>query len=114
MDVSLGEIITINKELGGDLVRGGSIDFALSAGRGKSLYTRIALLWRAIIVDHPFTDINKRTAFNIAVLMLKRNHIKADDDVKDRLAKELLKVAKQNINEIKKIERRIRYAVEGN
>jgi prophage maintenance system killer protein len=114
MDVSVGEIITINKELGGDLVAPGSIEYALQAGAGRSLYWRIALLWRAILVDHPFTDVNKRTAFNTTTLALKRGKVKVTDEMKERILGEILKVAKENITEVKRIERRVRYAVEGN
>lgn len=114
MDVSKEEILAINKELGGGLRSDASIDFALTAGRGRSLYWKIALLWRAILVDHPFTDVNKRTALNTTFLLLKRNKIKLDEKSKERMTKELLKVAKENIHSLKRIERGVRYAVEGN
>jgi len=113
MDVSKEEIIAINKELGGHLTAVGSIEFAIHAGVGKSLYWRIALLWRAVLVDHPFTDINKRTAFNTTTLLLERNGVKPSDEIKERIVKELLKISREGTTSIKKIERRVRYAVEG-
>lgn len=113
MVITKEDIIAINKELGGKLMNESSIEYALAAGKEKSLYWRIALLWRAILVDHPFTDVNKRTTLNTTFLMLKRSEIKTDEKAKERITKELLKVAKKNITSIKKIERRIRYAVEG-
>lgn len=114
MDVTIDEIIKINQELGGKLRSSSSIDFALHAGKGRSLYWRIGLLWRAILIDHPFSDVNKRTTLNVTFLILKRNRIKLDEKAKERITKELLKVTKKNINSIKKIERGLRYAVEGN
>jgi len=91
-----------------------SIDYALSAGRERGLYWRIALLWRAILVDHPFTDVNKRTALNVAFLMLERNDVNLNDEAKNRITKSVLEVAQKNITSIKNIERRVRYAVKGN
>ena len=60
MDVTKEEIIGINKELGGDLVADGSIDYALHAGKGRSPYWRIALLWRAIL-----SRLNKRAVHTV-------------------------------------------------
>ncbi|MBM3309414.1 MAG: hypothetical protein FJY77_04090 [Candidatus Altiarchaeales archaeon] len=114
MDLSKEEIIAINKTLGGNLVANGSIEFALHAGKGRSLYWRIALLWRAILVDHPFTDINKRTTFNATILTLNRSGIKTTDEMKERIVKEILKISKEGTISVKNIERRVRYAVEGN
>ena len=113
MDVTKEEIIGINRELGGNLVADGSIDYALHAGEGKSIYWRIALLWRAILVDHPFSDVNKRTALNATTLLLKRRGIGLNDEAKERLVKEILDVSKTNMTSTRKIERRVRYAVEG-
>jgi prophage maintenance system killer protein len=114
MDINKKEIIAISKELGGNLVANGSIEFALHAGKNKSLYWRIALLWRAILVDHPFTDINKRTTFNATTLMLNRNKIKTTDEMKDRVVKEIMEISKKGTTSVKNIERRVRYAVKGN
>ena len=113
MDITKEEIIEINRSLGGSLGSDSSIDFALSAGKERGLYWRIALLWRAILVDHPFTDVNKRTALNAAFLLFERNNIKLNGESKERITKNVLEVAKKNITSIKNIERRIRYAVEG-
>lgn len=113
MDITKEEVIEINRRLGGSLGSDSSIDYALSAGKGRGLYWRIALLWRAVLVDHPFTDVNKRTALNAAFLMLERNNIKLSREAKERITKNVLEVAGKNITSVKNIERRIRYAVEG-
>jgi prophage maintenance system killer protein len=114
MDINKKEIIAINKALGGNLIANESIEFALHAGKNKSLYWQIALLWRAILVDHPFTDINKRTTFNATTLMLNRNKIKTTDEMKDRVVKEIMEISKKGTTSVKNIERRVRYAVKGN
>lgn len=95
------------------MVSNGSIDYALQAGRKKGLYRRIALLWRAILIDHPFTDINKRTTLHVTILSLKRDGLNVGEEQKEKITMEILKVAQKNINSIQSIERRIRYAVEG-
>jgi prophage maintenance system killer protein len=113
MDVTKNEIVGINKALGGSLRSDASIDFALSAGNGRSVYWRIALLLRAILVDHPFTDVNKRTALVVALLMLKRNKIKLGEEEKLRLDRQIAVISKSNMTSLRNIERRVRYAVEG-
>jgi len=114
MDVSVWEIIEINRLLGGELLRDRSLTGAAKSCKGKGLYRRIALMVRAILVAHPFSSMKKCTAFNTAVLALKRNQVFVGDDVKDRLAKEVFKISKHRHTSIKCIERGIRYAVEGN
>lgn len=113
MDISIDDIIEINRQQGGNLSIDGSLDFALDAGKGRSVYTRIALILRAILIDHPFTDINKRTALDVAVVILKRDKINLNAKQKEQLVKEIMRITKKNIVSIANIERRIRYAVEG-
>jgi prophage maintenance system killer protein len=114
MDVTMDEIVEINKSLGGSIRSDASIGFALSAGKGRSVYWRIALLLRAILVDHPFTDVNKRTALVVALLMLKRNGIRLSEEDKLKLDRQIAVISKSNITSVRNIERRVRYAVEGN
>lgn len=113
MNISKEDIINVNKKFGGTPLSDASIEFALEAGKNKSLYTQIALLTRAILVDHPFIDGNKRTALNVAFIILERNKIRLDKTAEERLTKELMKLARNTEHSIKKIERGIRYAIEG-
>ena len=113
MRISKQEIIGINQELGGHLINDASIEFALNQGASQSLYKQIALLLRAIVIDDPFSDLNKRTAFIVTLTLLKRNQIKVDDELKKRIEKKILKLAKRADVSIVNLERGVRYAVEG-
>jgi prophage maintenance system killer protein len=114
LDITLEEITGINQALGGTVVSTASIEFALEAGQGKSIYHRIALLWRAILLDQPFSGRNKRTAFNATTLILKRNGVRVGVGEKERLVEAILKVSKKSESSLRRIERRIRYAIERN
>jgi len=105
------DILKLNKELGGSLRTLGSVEFAITAGKDKSIIKRLALLWRAILADHPFDDANKRT-----IELITREYARSKKYHLDtpKLVKEILNVSKNNITDLKKIERRIKYATTGN
>src|SRR3989304_6678628 len=64
MKISKKELLRINHGFGGNLRSDSSLDYALDKLESKKLgiYKKIAYLLRAILVDHPFSDGNKRTA----------------------------------------------------
>lgn len=99
------DILKINKEMGGKPLNTSSIEFALATGKEKSKYIQLAYLWRAILVDHPFSDGNKRTALAL-ILNLKK------DLDQERVVKSIIKIASKNIININKIERTIRWLIE--
>ncbi|MDP2906949.1 MAG: Fic family protein [Nanoarchaeota archaeon] len=104
------ELIETNKEFGGNISREGSLEYALSAQKHKKYgdYKKLAYLWRAILIDHPFTDGNKRTALWASLKFAEKNNKKADTD---KLNKLIIKIAKENIHNIAKIERSLRNAI---
>jgi len=112
--ISKEQIKLINEKYGGSLRSDAEIETALDMGKGKAVFRKIAYLWRAILVGHPFTDGNKRTALMTAIAILDACRIKAEKDVKENLVSEIRKVAKENITDVSRIERLVRYAVEGN
>lgn len=107
------EVRAINERYGGSLRSDAEIETALSMGKGKSIYRKMALLWRAILVGHPFTDGNKRTALMVSVRMVEASGIELEKQQKEAIVKEIVKIAKENITDINRIERLIRYAVTG-
>lgn len=111
--VSKDQIRAINERYGGDLRSDAEIETALDLGKGKSLYRKIAYLWKAVLVGHPFTDGNKRTALGVALIMLEKSEIKPDSIKKENMVSTITKIAKENITDINRIERLIRYAAEG-
>ena len=107
------QIRQINEKYGGTLRTDAEIETALSLGKGKTVYRKIAYLWRAILVGQPFTDGNKRTALMVALTILEKCHMGLDNKKKEMLTIKIKKVAKENITEINRIERLIRYVITG-
>lgn len=105
------EIIEINKRLGGGLRTDGSIEFALQTAKDKNIHRQASMILRAILVDHPFTDYNKRTAFVTVSIMYKRNKTPIQNI--DGLKRLINKVSKKNITSLINVERRLRYVAEG-
>ncbi len=109
--LSKEEVIEINHNLGGHLRADSSLEFAFTAAEGKSDRRKLALLWRAILIGHPFDDANKRTVEIITRVYAKEKKYLVNTK---RLVKEIIEVSKENINDLKAIERRIKYALTGN
>jgi prophage maintenance system killer protein len=110
MNISKKDIIRINGGFGGRLINDASLDFALQKQENKKLgiYKKLAYLIRAVLVDHPFTDGNKRTAAFIAFAFANEHSKQVD---KDLLLHHILSIASQNINEIRPIEWRLKNAI---
>ena len=75
MEISKEDLLRINEGFGGNLRSDSSIDFAFSKIEDSKLgdYKQLAYLLRAILVDHPFSDGNKRTAMFLAFVFAKEN-----------------------------------------
>jgi death-on-curing family protein len=108
------EIRSINEQYGGSLRMDAEIETALEAGKGKTIFRKLAYLLRAILVGHPFTDGNKRTALMVSLAMLDKCQIAMDEGKKENLVSEIRKIASENIRDVNRIERLVRYAVTGN
>ena len=103
MKITAKKIIEINRSLGGSLRSDSSLAFAESICQNhKSKYKRASFWLRAIIVDHPFTDANKRTALFVLWKLRMKNGEKMEDLV--------AKIAVNNIDDIQKIEEMIHNA----
>ncbi len=110
MKISKINLLRINEGFGGNLRSGSSLDYAIDMQRNKKLgpYKKLAYLFRAILVDHPFSDGNKRTSAFIAMAFAEEN--------KKQISRELLlhhivSIAKQNITNIRNIEQRLKNAI---
>lgn len=110
MNISKEDLLRVNKGFGGNLVRGSSIDFAFEKSKEKRLgiYKKLAYFFRAILVDHPFSDGNKRTASFVAFDFADAYNKFVN---KDLLLHHILSIAKQNISNIKNIEWRLKNAI---
>lgn len=110
MEFAKEELTEVNRKFGGNISRDGSLDYALSAQKHKKYgdYKKLAYIWRAILIDRPFTDGNKRTALWAALKFAEIHGKKANTD---KLNKLIIKIAKNNIHSIAKIERSLRNAI---
>jgi len=112
--ITKDQIRAINEEYGGSLRTDAEIETALDLGKGKSVYRKIAYLLRAILVGHPFTDGNKRTALIVALTIFEKCQIELNEEKKEKLVAEITKIATENQTDINRIERLVKYAITGN
>jgi len=104
------DLLRINEVFGGNLRSDSSIDFAFDRIQNKKLgvYKKLAYLMRAILVDHPFSDGNKRTATFICLAFANKNNKEVDREL---ILHHIISIAKKNIHEIRNIEWRLKNAV---
>ena len=110
MEISKKDLLRINHGFGGNLRSDSSLDFAFNRIKNKKLgmYKRLAYLWRAILVDHPFSDGNKRTATFFALKFAEENHKQINREL---LLHHALSIAKKNITNIRQIAWRLENAI---
>ena len=104
---NLKDLARINQEIGesGELREKSNIEFALDiVKRKKSWLYELAYLLRSLIVDHPFIDGNKRTAYMLCILYFEDNKQSYDDE---KLVKIVYQIAKKSTTDINKIIRMI-------
>ena len=131
-NIAVGDIIRISQHFGGkmaasrprrrlgwsDAASGGlrgeaGLDAALLAGGRRGVFRRIAYLWRALLSSYPLAEGDRHTALVVAFIFFENRRMALWDGQKKRLVNALLKVSKENISDIGRIERLVRYAVEG-
>jgi len=110
MKISKKDVLRINKGFGGNLRNSSSLDFAIDSINDQKwgIYKKLAYLWRAILVDHPFSDGNKRTAVFFAYAFAKEHQKNVDSDM---LVYQAISIAKKNLTNIRQIEWRIKNAI---
>ena len=110
MNISKEDLLRINQGFGGNLRSGSSIDYAIDIQNNNKLgdYKKLAYILRAILVDHPFSDGNKRTAMFLCLNFAEENKKQVDRDL---LLEQVISIAKNNITEIRNIEWRMKNAI---
>ena len=110
MEISKEEIVRVAKGFDGNLRNSSSLDFALEKQTDKKLgpYKKLAYLLRAILVDHPFSDGNKKTAMYIAFAFADECGRQVDNEL---LKHQVLSIASKNITNIEIISERMKNAI---
>ena len=110
MEISKEDLLRINQGFGGGLRNDASLDFALDKQEDSKLgdYKKLAYLLRAILVDHPFSDGNKRTASFLCMAFANEENLQVD---KELLIHQIISIAKNNITDIRTIADRIKTAI---
>lgn len=110
MKIGKEDLLRVNHGFGGGLRNDSSLDFALEIQENMKLgpYKKLAYLLRAILVDHPFTDGNKRTAAYAAMAFAEENKKQVDHDL---LIHQIVSIAKKNLTSIRQIEWRLKNAI---
>ncbi len=108
--LSKEDLLRINKGFRGNLRSDSSIDFAFDKIKDSKLgpYKKLAYLMRAVLVDHPFSDGNKRTATFICLAFANKYNKRLDRDL---LIHHIVSIAKKNILKIRNIEWRLKNAI---
>ncbi len=110
MKISKEEIVRIAKGFGGNLRNSSSLDFALEKQNDKKIgiYRKLAFLLRAILVDHPFTDGNKKAAMYVAFAFADQHKKQVDTEL---LKHHILSIASRNITDLEIISERMKNAI---
>jgi len=110
ININMKDIVRLNQEIGekGQLSNRSSLEYALSVSKhNKSWLYELSHLVRSLLVDHAFTDGNKRTALALIILYLDSKDIAWDEE---RLIRAMHRIAKKNINSVSAIMREIENA----
>jgi prophage maintenance system killer protein len=110
MNISKENIVRIAAGFDGVLRNSSSLEFALDKQKEVKLgpYKKLAYLLRAILVDHPFSDGNKKTAMFVALAFANEEGKQPDRDL---LLHHILSIASRNITQIRAIEERMKNAI---
>ena len=110
MNIRKEDLLRINEGFGGGLRNDASLDFAFYTQENPKFgpYKKLAYLMRAILVDHPFTDGNKRTATFLTMVFASEHKKQIDREI---LIHQIISIAKKNITDIRQIADRLKTAI---
>ncbi len=105
------DIIRINQEIGesGQFSNESSLDYALQTAKSrKSWLYELSHIVRSILVDHVFTDGNKRTALALMLTYFDYHGVECD---KQRMVEIVHKVAKKNLTNVMRIMKEVKNGI---
>lgn len=104
MKITTEEVIEVNRRLGGSLRSDSSLRFAEAHCKNITSNYKCASVWtRAILVDHPFSDANKRTATYVIDSYIRIKNLQ-------KIERAIQRIAVKNITSLKKIEEMLKNA----
>ncbi len=108
--LSLKDILEINKQFSeGRVVNKSSLEYVVKTqARSKNWLRTTAAFTRAILIDHPFEDGNKRTAANVIMLLLEMNNIEFNAE---KVSSVVIDITKKNLTSLREIERHINHGI---
>ena len=108
--LSTKDVVELNRSFStGTVVNAGSLDYAIKTqARSRNWLRTAAVFARTILLDHVFEDGNKRTAAAVVMLLMEMHGVAYDPGAMPKI---ILKIIKQNITSITKLERGIRHAI---
>ena len=99
----IDKAIKINRKHGGKILNKSNLDFDLEqAELQRSVFRKNAYIIRGIVAGHPFIDANKRTAITLITRNFAAAKIKYN---KKKVLRGIVLIAKNNIQDINKIEK---------
>lgn len=110
MKISKEHLFRINRGFGGTLRSDFNLNYAIQTQNNSKLgeYKKLAYLWRAILVDPPFSDGNKKTAVFFAISFADENNKVVNRDL---LVHHAVSIARNNITNIRQIEWRLKTCI---
>jgi len=102
MLLSKKAIIGINEEFeNGHVINGNSLDYAIGVARKTENWLKaLAIVVRAILIDHIFEEGNKRTAAAVIATWLDMENLHYDKTMINKL---IVKILKKNIKNLEEI-----------
>jgi prophage maintenance system killer protein len=109
-NISLKDIVRTNQEIGetGELQNRSSLEYALSTVKQRrSWLHELSFLVRSLLVDHVFSEGNKRTALALMLTYFEDRNMEYD---RQKVVEAVYNISRKNINDINKISRMIKNA----
>ena len=111
--ITRDDVRWINKKYGGLLRNDKDIDAVLARASGLSASRQIAHMWKAILVDHPFTDGGRRAAVEIAMVVFEAVKTNLNENAQELLHAKTKRVGREKIKDIDRINMLVRDAAVG-
>jgi hypothetical protein len=112
-NITKDDTVKISGFFGSRISNEAGLDAAILAGRNRGMFRKISYIWRALLSPYPLAEGDRKTALAFALSAFVSAGMVLDQKCKERLVSAVIRISKENIHNINRIERLLRYAVEG-